>query len=149
MSIDRLIQVSTLSASDQVALSSGSLGGDARVSLSVLAAYVASLLSSPSGFETQYESPTATAFEIDVDPETAGASVWLLMTPAAVYATGTIVLPSSALDKQTVSVTSTQAVTALTVEAADDIHGAPTTLAANGYFSMRYDGVLRDWFRVG
>lgn len=95
-------------------------------------------------------SPTATAFTVNLTTYT--ASVWLILTPTGTFATGAINLPPSgvAQDKQEVLVSCTQIVTALTVAAGTlGIVGAPTTLAAGGFFRMRYDGVNQTWYRVG
>jgi hypothetical protein len=47
-------------------------------------------------------------------------------------------------------VNTTQAVTALTVAGnGATVNGAPTTLAANGFFRIRFDAVLDVWYRVG
>jgi hypothetical protein len=54
------------------------------------------------------------------------------------------------LDKQEILVNTTQAITALTINAnGATIVGAPTTLAAGGFFRLRFDGVLDTWYRVG
>ena len=29
------------------------------------------------------------------------------------------------------------------------VNGAPTTLAANSFFRLRFDGVFKAWYRVG
>ena len=47
-------------------------------------------------------------------------------------------------------VSCTQAVTTLTVSGnGSTVNGAPTTLAANGFFRLRYDGVFKAFYRVG
>ena len=71
--------------------------------------------------------------------------------PAATYANGTLVLPAVAncADKQEILVNSTQIVTALAITAnGATVKGAPTTLAANAFFKLRFDGVLKTWYRV-
>lgn len=131
-----------------------SANGDARkAAVSLFADYIQSLLTPASGEETQYYSPAASGFSVTIAPTTAGGSVYLLMTPLAGYAAGTIVLPAlaAAEDGQEVLVTSTQAVTTLTVSGngAVAVNGAPTTMAANAFFRMRYDGVNQSWYRIG
>jgi len=76
----------------------------------------------------------------------------LLLTPAATYAAGTIVLPekTSCIDGQELMCTCTQIVTALTVSGnGATVNGAPTALAANGFFRLRFDAVFSAWYRVG
>lgn len=77
----------------------------------------------------------------------------LILTPAGTLATLTITLPAKAnlRDKQTVLVTSTQVLTALTVAAngVSAVNGAPAAMTANGYFKLKYDLTLDSWNRVG
>jgi len=122
-------------------------GCDRRASLAEFATALSSLLAGAGGgFVTQYAAPNASGFSVTVVPPAEGASVFLLLSPGGAYAAGTIVLPS-ATDGQEVLVHSRQAVTTLTVSGTAS--GAPTTIAAGGFFRMRFDGVLGLWCRVG
>lgn len=98
---------------------------------------------------TQYAAPNATGFNVQIDSMI--GDVHLILTPVAGYAAGTITLPLSPVDKQTVLVNSTQEITALTVSPQADttVIGQPTTLAANGFFTLKFDAVLKRWYRVG
>lgn len=101
---------------------------------------------------TQYAAPNASGFSVLIDPPTDGASMFLLLTPAAGYAAGTITLPVKAecQDGQELLVSCTQAVTALTVAGnGATVNGAPTTLAANAFFRLRFDAVFGAWYRIG
>jgi len=61
-----------------------------------------------------------------------------------------VVMPASPVDGQQVVVTSTQAVTTLTVSGnGASVNGAPSTLAANGYFRLRYDQINNSFYRIG
>jgi hypothetical protein len=99
---------------------------------------------------TQYFAPSSTGFNIQVN---SGSDIHLILTPIAAYAAGTITLPNVQLlsDKQTLIVTTTQAVTTLTItlNGASAIFGAPTTMAANSFFTLKYDLVMKTWYRVG
>lgn len=153
-SINRLAPVQTLSAADFIALYSSSLGNDARATLATLLAWLQSQLSAAGTFITQYAAPNASGFNVLIAPPVNGQSVFLLLTPNAGYAAGTITLPAQAtcVDGQELLVTTTQLVTALTVagNGATAVNGAPTTLAApNAFFGMRYDGPAKSWYRVG
>lgn len=79
-------------------------------------------------------------------------SVWLIWTPAGTLATGTVTLPvaASCFDGMVVLVTSTQAVTALTVTAGagTTVVGAPTALGAGGFFALRYNTLNLTWYCV-
>lgn len=98
---------------------------------------------------TQYAAPNATGFNVQIDSMI--GDVHLILTPTADYSAGTITLPLSPVDKQTVLVNSTQAVTALTItpQAGATVLGQPTTLTANGFFTLKFDAVLKRWYRVG
>lgn len=150
--IDKLSKVTTLSASDLVALFSASAGSDVGATIATLAAYMQTLLTTGAGFVTQYSAPSATGFSVSITPAENGGSVYLNLTPVAGYAAGTLILPAVATcqDGQEVLVSSTNAVTTLTINAnGSSVTGGPTTLAAGGFFRLRFDGVYKTWARVG
>lgn len=128
-------------------------GRDAAASLNAFIAVILDGLSS-SGLTTQYAAPNASGYTVTISPPDTGVSMWLLSTPLAGYAALTILLPVGA-DGQEVLVSSTQAVSGtLTVTGAtvgaspQPVNGAPSTLAANGFFRLRFDGVHSSWYRV-
>lgn len=150
-SINSLSQTD-IAAADQVPFASSANGADRRTSVTQLVALIQSLLTVDDGFQTQYASPNATGFSVQIAPAATGGSVYLLLTPLAGYAAGTITLPAQAscVDGQEVLVSCTQAVAALTVAGnGSTVNGAPTTLAANAFFRLRFDGVNKFWCRVG
>jgi hypothetical protein len=151
--INNLSRVSALATSDLVALFSGALGNDAAATLGSLLTFLQSQLSAAGVLVTQYAAPNLTGFTVLVAPPTAGQSVFLLLTPTAGFAAGTLTLPQQATlaDGQELLVTTTQAVTALTIGAngATAVNGAPTTLAANAFFRLRYDAIAKSWYRAG
>lgn len=153
MGIKDIAQGTPTSAS-QIPFYDPTNGVDRRASLATIAAEVASINgSATNGFERQGYSPAATGWSVTVAPDVSGASVHMLITPVAGYAAGTIVLPAVAtvIDGQEVLVTCTQSVTTLTVSAngATAVNGAPTTLAANAFFRLRFDEINDSWYRVG
>ena len=151
MAIERLNQ-GTLSAASQVPFYDPANGQDRRASVNDLATLLEAQGSGSGGLITQYAAPNATGFTVAISPPTNGGSVFLLLTPAAAYAAGTLTLPLQAncIDGQELLVTCTQSVTALTVAGnGSTVNGAPTTLAANGFFRLRFDGVFKAWYRVG
>jgi hypothetical protein len=151
-SIDKLSKVSTLSSSDLVALFSASLGNDAAATLATLLAWLQAQITDAGDFVSQYAAPL-TGGTVLVAPPVAGSNVYLILTPAGTLATLTVTLPAKAtcVDGQEVLVSCTQIITALTVapNGAAAASGAPTSMAANGFFRMRYDGVIGTWYRVG
>ena len=152
MAIQNLPSVSQLSSSDAVALFSSLLGNDAKATLGTLLVWIQSQLSSSGVFATQYAAPNATLFNIAISPPVNGQSVYLLLTPTGAFANGAITLPAQAscVDGQEVLVSTTQAVTTFGVSGGSaTVNGAPTTLAANAFFRLRFDGVLKNWYRVG
>lgn len=153
MGIRELPSTDAVTASDGIAIYSGNAGGDRRLPFSVLAAAIQALITGTSRQETQYFAPSATGWAVTVSPTVNGNNVFLLLTPTAGFAVGTITLPpkTQAQHGQTVEVSTTQDVTALTVagNGATAVNGALTTLSANSFFKLRYNGVLTSWYRVG
>jgi hypothetical protein len=99
---------------------------------------------------TQYSSPSSTGFSVQVN--NASSSLFLLLTPTGAFAAGTLVLPVQAncIARQEILVFCAQAVTTLTINGnGSTVLGAPTTLAANGFFRLRFDNVNKIWYRVG
>lgn len=139
-----------ISTAAQIPFYDPAQGADRRDSVANLLALATT---TATGFQTQYFAPNATGWSVLVAPATSGQKVYLLVTPVAGYAAGTITLPAQAscVDGQEVLVSCTQSVTALTVagNGATAVNGAPTTLAANAFFRLRYDGVSKSWFRIG
>lgn len=150
--INQLSAQTQITSSDLVPIWSGYNGDTRRVSFGEILTYLVANLGGARAMVTQYAAPNATGFTVTIAPPVNGTSTWLLLTPLAGYAAGTIVLPaqSTAVDGQEVLLNSTQAVTTLTVSGngAIAVNGAPTTLAANAFFRMKYDGVNRSWYRV-
>lgn len=152
-SISNLTSLSTLAAGDQIPVGSASAGMDVRVALSVLAAYIETLISTPTELVTQYYAPAATGWSVTVNPPTDGDSVFLLITPAAAYAAGTIVFPAQAecVDGQVLQVHCTQDVTTLTIDGnGSTVNSPPTTIsgASTHGFAFRFDGVFQAWYRT-
>lgn len=144
-SINRLSALDALSGGDLLAVWAASQGDTRKASMTLLTSYLQGALTLPGTLTTQYAAPSATGFTVTVSD----GNTWLLLTPTGTFATGTIVLPSTATDKAEVSVNCTQIVTALTVSAGGTtVTGAPTTLAANGFFTMRFDAATSTWYRI-
>jgi hypothetical protein len=103
---------------------------------------------------TQYAQPNMNGFNITVtDGASDNTGVRLILTPVTNYTDGTITFPpaSSAVDRQEILVTSTRQVANLTMglNGASSQQGAPTSLAADGFFRMMYDAPTKVWYRVG
>jgi hypothetical protein len=147
--INQLALLQNVSSGDQLAVYS-SVNGDARrLSIASLLSYFQQTFASPE-FATQLVVPT-TGFNIAITQN--GNNAWLLMQPTGTLATGTITLPLNtvASDGQEVLVTSTQIITSLSISlnGASAVNGAPTTMAANTFFKLRFYQPTNSWYRVG
>ena len=148
--INQLPLLDDVSSGDQIPVYSPQNGDSRRLPVSALLSY----------FEQQYPSPTlttniyvpTTGFSIAV-PTPTTEQQWMLLTPAGTLAAGTIVLPlnTATPDGFEVLVTTTQIITTFTLSlnGAAAANGAPTTLAANGFFRMRYVQANNAWYRIG
>lgn len=123
-----------------------------KMSISALSSYIASNISANiSGYTTQYSAPSASGFSVNITD--AQKNIHLILTPASAYAVGTIVLPlaSNCADGQMVMVNCTQAITTfnITANGATSVIGAPSTISANQYFTIKFDKPTNNWYRVG
>lgn len=144
--------LSDIASGDKIRVYDVSNGDWRDVSVALFQSYFQSnLTNGKPEYVTQYSSPSATGFTVAVNNNS--NSTWLVLTPTAGFAAGTITLPSSlvVIDKQEVLVNCTQAVTTLTIDGngATAVTGEPTTLAANDFFKLRYDALTSTWYRVG
>lgn len=120
-----------------------------RVSVDALVTYLQSALSF-GNLTTHYAAPSSTGFSVEL-PDT-DDNYWLVLTPTGAFADGEIVLPdvTACTDQQTVQVNCTQAVTNLVVDGnGATVTGEPATLAANAFFTLRFDAVTSTWYRIG
>lgn len=148
-----LSRVTSISTSDLFMIWSSSAQDYRLAPFDVVMTALANQIATDGEIETQYSAPAATGFSVTIAPSVDGNNVWLLLTPVAGYAAGTVVLPALATlaDGQEVIVSTTQAITTLTVSlnGATAANGAPTTMAANAYFRLKYDATLSSWYRLG
>ena len=156
--INKLTAVDSVVGSDLVAIFATSNGDARKAAISVLLTYMQDNLSfSESGisYTTEHAAPSATDFSVQItdDADSPGDNIYLILTPVAGYADGTIVLPAigNVIDKQEVLVNCTQAVTALVVDGngAVAVTGEPSALSANDFFRLKYDATVQTWYRVG
>jgi hypothetical protein len=141
---------STLSTADKLRALISSTGDVREFTLQVLVDFLTEQLAVSDNKVTQYAAPNATGFSVSVTDSS--QSTWLKITPAAGYAAGTIVLPAVAncADKQEILVTCTQSVSTLTITPnGSTVYGGPTSLSANGHFTLRFDAQDSTWNRVG
>jgi len=143
--INQLSTISTLQGGDLIPVWSTNNGDSRKASMTALAAYMQSALTLPGALATQYSAPSTTGFSVTIS----SGDTWLVLTPTGTLSSGAIVLPTGATDKSIVSVNCTQIVTSLSVTSGNTVTGAPTALAVNDFFTMRYDAATAAWYRVG
>lgn len=150
--IDQLSSTAALAPEDVIPFFSDAAKDARKVTMPVLANYLKATLDGEPD-ETVYAlAVVGSTFTTTIEPLTAGGNVHALLTPSAAFTAGTITLPGSDTrgDGQEVLVTCTKAITALTVAGnGAAVNGAPTTLAANGWFRMKFDLASITWYRVG
>jgi hypothetical protein len=144
--IGDLTTTTALALADAFPIESASDRDARKASLSALRDFLqANLTFSASDLVQQYAAPSATGFSVSI----AVGNTWLILTPVAGYAAGTIILPLNPTNEQVVNLNTTQAVTTLTVNGnGKTVTGAPTTLAANAFFTLRFDATTNAWYRV-
>ena len=145
--INQLTAVDTVTASDLIPIWSSTDGDARKASAATFKTYLTAGVSVNDGLITQTASPAATGFNIGVTV----AGTWLILTPVAAHAAGTITLPffEDVQGGQIVLVNCSQAVTALTVNGnGASVIGAPSALTANSTFTMRYRADTMAWYRV-
>ena len=144
-------QVDIIQGTDLLPIWATNQADTRRTSITLLQSYLQANLDFPVGvFTNQYSSP-ATGFNVVV----LGGNYWLIITPVGTLAAGTITLPdiNSLTGNEEVLVNCTQIITTLTVvenssNTETAVVGAPTSLAANGFFRMKYDNLSKNWYRV-
>ncbi|MFH3939169.1 transcriptional regulator [Acinetobacter nosocomialis] len=90
-----------------------------------------------------------TDFTIPIQNNAVGT--YLVMNPTVAITNGTITLPelSSVSDGQEVLVTSSQQVENLTINGnGAALIGNPNTIAATGFFKLKFDRLSQTWYRV-
>lgn len=155
MAIERLSLLDTVTSSTNFAVNVN--GQDYRVLAQSVYDYIVNVTEEFGGGNgilgdktIQYFAPSATGWTVAVATES--ASAWLIITPTAGFATGTITLPAlaNAKEGQEVLVNCTQSVGTLTVNGnGANVIGAPSSLAANDFFLLKFEPILSNWYRVG
>lgn len=150
--IEDLSRASALYDSDEVPLYSPTQRDTRKATLPQIAAYVQAKNEGIPD-ETVYNLPTdGNSFTVTALPTTQGAGVWVQLAPTAPVSVATVILPGldDRATDQEVLVTCTQAISTLAVNGnGGTVRGAPGSLVANGFFTLRYDSINNTWYRVG
>jgi hypothetical protein len=147
--IYQLPLLSQVSSGDQFPVYTPANGDARRVSVGALLQFFQQSFASPT-VSTQLATP-GTGFNIAIQTPVSQQQ-WLIIQPAGTLATGTVTLPlnTQTPDGTEVLITTTQIITAFTLalNGAAAVYGAPTTLAANGFFRMRFYQATNSWYRI-
>lgn len=147
--INKLPLLAQVSPGDQVPVYSPNNGDARRLPISQLLQYFQQTFASPT-LATNVYTP-GTGFNLAV-PTPVAQQQWMLIQPAGTLALGTITLPlnTQTPDGTEVLVTTTQQITGFTLalNGATAAYGAPSTLAAEDFFRMRFVQATNSWYRI-
>lgn len=147
--INQLAGISQVSGGDQLPIYVPNNGDARKVSVNQLLQYFQTTFAAPTVATNLYT--PGTGFNITV-PTPVSEQQWMVIQPAGTLAAGTVTLPlnTGTPDGTQVLVTTTQIITAFTLalNGAASAFGAPTTLAANAFFTMRFYQATNSWYRV-
>ncbi len=146
--INQLPLMSSISSGEQLPVYSPNNGDARRVSIGTLLDYFEQTFASPTVATNVYT--PGTGFNIAVPTPT--GPQWILIQPAGTLAAGTVTLPlnTTTPDGTEILVTTTQIITTFTLalNGATAAFGAPTTLAANAAFRVRFVQSTNSWYRI-
>jgi hypothetical protein len=147
--INQLPLQTNITSGDQLPIYSPNNGDARRISMGSLLSFFQSSFASPD--LATYLTTPGSGFNITV-PTPITSSVWMLLQPAGTLGEGTLTLP---LNTQTPSgteilVTTTQQISAfdISLNGAIAVYGAPSVLAANDNFRIRYYQPTNAWYKV-
>jgi hypothetical protein len=147
--INQLSPVSQVSGANQIPIYDQNNGDARKMSVSALLQYFQATFAAPTVATNLYV--PGTGFNVTV-PTPVSEQQWMILQPAGTLAAGTITLPlnTGVPEGTQVLVTSTQIITAFTLalNGASNAFGAPTTLAANAFFTMRFYQATNSWYRI-
>ena len=147
--INQLSSISQVSGANQIPVYDQNNGDARKMSVSALLQYFQATFAAPT-VATNLFTP-GTGFNVTV-PTPVSEQQWMIIQPAGTLASGTITLPlnTGTPDGTEVLVTTTQQITAFTLalNGAANGYGAPTTLAAQDFFRMRFYQATNSWYRI-
>jgi hypothetical protein len=147
--INQLSGLSQLSGGDLIPVYVPNNGDARKVSVTQLLQYFQQTFAAPTVATNLYT--PGTGFNITV-PTPVSEQQWMIIQPAGTLAAGTVTLPlnTGVPDGTEVRVTTTQIITTFTLalNGASAAFGAPTTLAANAFFTMRFHQATNSWYKI-
>lgn len=146
--LNELTSATALSGGDKFPVFSQAEGETLASSLSLLLAFLQDSLNFSGPVETLRNFTPATGATVAVNIGDQ-RDLWIALAPAGTLAALTIDITGAPQSMQEIAVSSSAAVTALTVTADQPVQGDPASMVANGFFRLKYDGVNSIWRRVG
>ena len=147
--INQLPLLMVASPGDQIPVYTPNNGDARRLPIGALLTFFQQNFASPT-LATNVYTP-GTGFNVAV-PTPVAQQQWMLIQPAGTLAAGTITLPlnTQTPDGMEVLITTTQQITGFTLalNGAAAAYGAPTTLAAEDFFRMRFVQSTNSWYRI-
>lgn len=147
--INKLPASDTIQGGDLFAVYIQSNGDARKVSATVLLDFIKQNLGQVN-FVTQSVVVASDAFNTQVTSN--GSNIWLIQNLTSAFTTGTITLPPlvEVVDGQEIMVFTTRQVTNFSVggNGAVAVNGAPTTLAADSSFTLRFSSSSNSWYKV-
>jgi hypothetical protein len=147
--INQLSSISQVSGANQIPVYDQNNGDARKMSISALLQYFQATFAAPT-VATNLFTP-GTGFNVAV-PTPVSEQQWMIIQPAGTLASGTITLSlnTATPDGTEVLVTTTQQITAFTLalNGAANGYGAPSTLAAQDFFRMRFYQATNSWYRI-
>jgi hypothetical protein len=147
--INQLSSISQVSGANQIPVYDQNNGDARKMSVSALLQYFQATFAAPTVATNLYT--PGTGFNVTV-PTPVSEQQWMIIQPAGTLATGTITLPlnTGVPDGTEVLITTTQQITAFTLalNGAANGYGAPSTLAAQDFFRMRFYQATNSWYRI-
>ena len=144
----KLSRMDEIISGDMFAMASSNNSDYRLASLTTVLNWIKSSFSDPDPAE-QIITP-ADGFNATVNQN--GTSTRLILLPTASLLTGTITLPINtvAVDGQEVVVTNSLQIASLTIagNGATNVYGAPTVLAAEDNFTLKFNKTTNSWYKV-
>jgi len=146
VTINQLSTLSTVSPGDKLPIYANDQGDARKVSVATLLDYFESTFASPE-YTTVINAPTASGFNLVMAAY--ATNVWMIVNPTGTFAAGTVTLPATAdcFDGQEIILCTTQVITTFTLDGnGSTLVGAPTSLGAGAFFSIRFNALQSTWY---
>ena len=148
--INQLPLLDTPSSGDQLPVYSPSNGDARRMPLGTLLNFLEQQFVSPGAPTVQLVTPINGFNYAVAGPNNVRG--WVILRPLTTLATGTVTLPTPSVlvDGTELAFNTIRQITSFNVvpNGASTVYGAPLTLSAGDWFSIRYDRTTNSWYRI-